>query len=614
MEAPGSLTCTVLADLQLGLVPAAAPDQPRVVIPPLMLQHQLATHHQLQVTPHNQGAGGVPASPTPGDIKEVTASRSREDDGGDLNHQPPATSVSSDSAQNSSGKAKLPSPKMIFSDLYRSSKSPFTKLRSSLPQPLQLSSDYDADLVSKDKAKQKEAVRRFLAQKVRTDWDFTWPPPVQPSLPSSPPTVPDAKGHVALALSPRHDASTRPGAVAADTEPASKDAGEEADSESGAETDYSVVSDDPARLRPRAEWNSDLSDDDEAVADPSPFRFDSPDAVGPVVQASMRAKKRRRRRAVREEMEWNEGLACFEARRNAWTGARTVRLKPKPPTPVSPASPRRLFWRAHHRADSAASNAPPSPTTLSTPPTTSTGQALSSPLSPTTTHVSHRTNSPPPSDPDTGSNASSVTKPTSGEHADSPLSYPVETILPVPPPLLPTQNGMRASVTPSIYPSLYDKIVVHSLQPSCPVNLGDMLRACVVGWKRDGEWPPKLSMAPPPAAIHPSYAALSLRAHRKSNSIAASRPERAQKPTMGTSTASRRMSFGALLGRGEDKEKDKSGTERRDSHHDDDSKGIRKSLKHVFSLGHGAANFNTAIGGADPTHGASSNAAPTAAI
>ena len=57
---------------------------------------------------------------------------------------------------------------------------------------------------------------------------------------------------------------------------------------------------------------------------------------------------------------------------------------------------------------------------------------------------------------------------------------------------------MRASISPSVFPALYDKLVVNGLTPSCPVNLSDMIRACVVGWKRDGEWPPRATMEPAP--------------------------------------------------------------------------------------------------------------------
>jgi hypothetical protein len=50
---------------------------------------------------------------------------------------------------------------------------------------------------------------------------------------------------------------------------------------------------------------------------------------------------------------------------------------------------------------------------------------------------------------------------------------------------------MRATITPSIYPSIYSKVVVQALTPTIPINLSDITKALVQGWKADGEWPPK---------------------------------------------------------------------------------------------------------------------------
>jgi len=134
---------------------------------------------------------------------------------------------------------------------------------------------------------------------------------------------------------------------------------------------------------------------------------------------------------------------------------------------------------------------------------------------------------------------------------------------------------MRATVNPSIYPALYDKIVVQNLQPSCPVNLADMLRACVVGWKRDGEWPPR-STAAAPVLTATDLAAIRQRKAQQEHA------RRASTATVGTS---RRMSFVGFLGsKKEEKEKDKgSGGNGSD---EATGKGIRRSLQKVFSLGH----------------------------
>ncbi|KAK0613871.1 hypothetical protein B0T14DRAFT_402021, partial [Immersiella caudata] len=406
---------------------------------------------------------------------------------------------------------------MIFSDLYRSPRSPFSKLRSAYPHGVALPPDLDADLVSKDKTRQKEAVKRYLAERIRNDWDFVWPPPptAQPTVAApAPANTPQAvKGSNEAPVVDDHASQPLAAVIAgARGDDAPRDPGEEADSESDAESVYSTISEDPVHFRPRVEWTSDLSDDDEPRTTASPFRFDNPDSVGTAVTSSILEKRAQRRRAVRDEATWNPGLACFEARRNAWTGAKTARVKPKPPNPMSPTSGRRLsFWR-HHRSESTSSNN--GGFSSGSPP------AVTSPLSPTATRTSQQTDaSTVPSDQDSGNSLSRDTTGLGAKRTSSHESahglYAVETLLPIPPPLLPPQNPMRASVTPSIYSSLYDKIVVHSLQPSCPVNLADMLRACVVGWKRDGEWPPR------PTMVAPVLTATDLAAMRHRKAVAA---------------------------------------------------------------------------------------------
>ena len=65
-----------------------------------------------------------------------------------------------------------------------------------------------------------------------------------------------------------------------------------------------------------------------------------------------------------------------------------------------------------------------------------------------------------------------------------------ETLIPIPPPLL-ANNPIRLSITPKIYPEIYSKVVSSARTPSVPINLSDMTRALVQGWKDSGEWPPK---------------------------------------------------------------------------------------------------------------------------
>ncbi|KAF7593727.1 hypothetical protein BBP40_011019, partial [Aspergillus hancockii] len=68
---------------------------------------------------------------------------------------------------------------------------------------------------------------------------------------------------------------------------------------------------------------------------------------------------------------------------------------------------------------------------------------------------------------------------------------PEDPFIPVVPSLISTSNPIRASITPSMYPSIYSKVVVQSLTPTVPINLADVTKAIVQGWRSDGQWPPK---------------------------------------------------------------------------------------------------------------------------
>ncbi|KAL1860470.1 hypothetical protein VTK73DRAFT_7310 [Phialemonium thermophilum] len=523
--------------------------------------------------------------------------------------------------------------KMLFSDLYKSPKSPLSKLRHSHVQPAPVGSlDYHADLVSKDKTRQKEAVKRYLAEKVRNDWHFSWPPlssrtegkissASEHGLDSEMAVGLEADGEGSLKahattsneLLEAHAGADSPAAelTSLPTSPApfggvvapAEDSGEEADSESDAKSVYSTISEDTEHYRNRAEWVSDLSDEELPETLPS-YLMKLPSNSSATEKARF-AGKARRRRELREEATWNEGLACFTARRDAWTGARTVRVKPKPPTPVSQSPPRRLFRRTHSRTESN----PSSPTT--TPASLSAVMSAPTPvssLSPTTSRLSDRSL---PMDRETGT--TSPSEPDSNLHKGKQqrnLSYPVETVIPIPPPLLPAQNPMRASIIPSIYPSLYDKVVVKGLQPSCPINLSDMVRACVVGWKRDGEWPPRpapLDPFPSRTAAAAATVVVVRRKEKKPSAISTTTgapPNAAQgeigthsrkNSTTGGGGSGRRMSFAGFMEMvsGErDKDKDKEGKEGKEDEGATGStgKGIRRSLQKVLSFGHSHSN------------------------
>jgi hypothetical protein len=145
---------------------------------------------------------------------------------------------------------------------------------------------------------------------------------------------------------------------------------------------------------------------------------------------------------------------------------------------------------------------------------------------------------------------------------------------------------MRASITPALYVSIYDKVVVNGMQPSCPINLADTVRACVSGWKRDGEWPPR------PAEVQ---AVVAVRRKKKEQQQQREVKAAAALPSPGTTA--RRMSFGFLAAKGGGG----TGAGGGEPH----GEGIRRSLQKVLSLGHGhgpAAPGGTAVGGGNAGH------------
>ncbi|TLD29064.1 hypothetical protein PspLS_03174 [Pyricularia sp. CBS 133598] len=543
--------------------------------------------------------------------------------------------------------------------------------------------DIQAELVSRDKARQKEAVRRYLQSKVRNDWAFEWPPRVTPPAPAAvaaaaaaaaatvPKTPTTVEGTlltgstseavdvtVENASNGQHDidhagpskqppqtplveehnddveeTGVQPPAAVEVLDAVERDepidSGAEADSDT--ESIYSVISEDPAQYRPRAEWTSDISDDDGntfmpsgPAVTPSPFRFDSPDSVGVAVQATSQAGREKRRRADRDEMGWNEGLACFNARRDAWTGARTVRLKPRPlVSPTSPTSPRRRdklfrFRSSHGEGDAVMLASPTSTTTTASSTTTAKAHPTSTLGSTTGNTAGIETLTPPASDGDSilspvATNKShSLNTAGTGSNPD-PSTYPIETILPVPPPLLPPNNPMRASITPALYLSIYDKVVAAAAQPSCPINLSDMIRSCVAAWKRDGEWPPRpsnmLGLSHDPmmtGVMMPNSAgvAAAARARRRVEKEREQRRQEVMKKEAGAGTGGggggggghgRRMSFAGLIGR----RNSAAGVEGAEggggggggANHaagEEERSGIRKSFRKILHIGHHA--------------------------
>lgn len=154
--------------------------------------------------------------------------------------------------------------------------------------------DQEADLTSKDRATQREAVAKFLAENVKDDWSWEWPKPADvPKTPTSP----------TLLRSPTSDLSQ----------------------------EITV------EWKERDEWSDNASEGAEdspssKVASPAKedaFRFESPDGVGDTIKKIETDRKRRRKKRIADEMAWNDGLHCFIERRDAWTGARRVSRSPR---------------------------------------------------------------------------------------------------------------------------------------------------------------------------------------------------------------------------------------------------------------------------------------------
>ncbi|KAE8376442.1 hypothetical protein BDV26DRAFT_234751 [Aspergillus bertholletiae] len=234
-------------------------------------------------------------------------------------------------------------------------------------------------------------------------------------------------------------------------------------------------------------------------------------------------RRRKRRRQMEEEMQWNEGLRTWVERRDAWTCAK---------------SREEIIARRHMKqAQAQAENVEETRDQG-----TSSGSAYSRPASSSSRDeanlatrteaslsVAEKEESGPPSVPAqpqlgedqkestetgatelenalrqmvtddvTGTVVSAATPApapaTAAATATASLKAhqgPEDPYVPVVPSLISTSNPIRASITPSMYPSIYSKVVVQGLTPTVPINLADVTKAMVQGWKADGQWPPK---------------------------------------------------------------------------------------------------------------------------
>jgi hypothetical protein len=188
-----------------------------------------------------------------------------------------------------------------------------------------------------------------------------------------------------------------------------------------------------SRERYYSDGEDSASDNDQDNATPT---FDTPDSVGSELLDRKARRRKRRQQRFEDEMKENIGLAHWSAQRNTWTGA-------QPRT-------------ANQDLDATQ----PGPSQLQSPEHSVSTTATITPSAMTVAM------------PDT------------------------DLMIPVAPPLLP-DNAVRSRITTNTYSDIYTKIVLQSRTPSIPINLTDITRSLVHGWKEEGQWPPKPTPAEP---------------------------------------------------------------------------------------------------------------------
>ena len=279
--------------------------------------------------------------------------------------------------------------------------------------------------------------RRLLKERIRDDWDY-------PALPAFQEPVPKVWETDEQALEERI-AGFRI---------------RNSDNSDKSSLLHSRLSFDPVEWRER-QLSTEESSEDESVATltsngsrSSTYKFEGPDSVGAQISDRRLANKRKRQEALVEEVTWNDGLAHWLARRDAWTAAHT--------------SQQIQIMDATKEALSASTSASANST-----PRTSTSSANS--------HNSGFVSSP---------STTPELEPHYTTIDNRPQAPPAELLVPLAPPIL-ADHPVRRKITPAIYPEIYAKIILQGRTPSVPINLLVLTHALVQGWKDDGEWPPK---------------------------------------------------------------------------------------------------------------------------
>lgn len=235
--------------------------------------------------------------------------------------------------------------------------------------------------------------------------------------------------------------------------------------------------------RARESDSTPLSSRSPSPSSQDPYRFESPDAVAPLV-VSQRSK---RRKLLKEELEWNKGLKIFVERRDYWTGAESHGWAKSEDLSEDPVVGPPSTTRETGQEDLTCRNIPEST------PIGASDSEKSIPISNAALDASVSIlSSTPPST--RTSQSAEICSPhsTVPYQPSSNIHDPPPVLVPLAPPLLsPAGHPDVAEINPAIYPTIYSKCVVQGLAPSYPINLKHMIGSLVRGWKEDGEWPPK---------------------------------------------------------------------------------------------------------------------------
>ena len=284
------------------------------------------------------------------------------------------------------------------------------------------------------------------------------------------------------------------------------------------------------RLREYGSSGSEL----EAEPDPEPYPG-SPTAVDDDEDETGLGSdhRRKRRRQMEEEMKWNEGLRTWMGMRDAWCGARSRKCvqgkgsgKGGKGKEVVDASAAPAATRTVPVADSDESGKRPVGAVSTSAVSDSSSRGIEGRKGDEDEAIASRTEALTLGDKEGSQQPQSTSQDKECDHStadaeekrkestETPITEPdhqpaspseeavvdddeesedesEDPLIPVVPSIISTSNPIRASINPAMYPSIYSKVVVQGLTPTVPINLADVTKAMVQGWKSDGQWPSK---------------------------------------------------------------------------------------------------------------------------